>query len=48
MSYFNQCEYCGASLDPGEKCDCMGSAVNATNEETIKRGSSNEDSNKGN
>ena len=20
--YFRECEYCGASLDPGEKCDC--------------------------
>lgn len=22
MAYFNKCEYCGASLDPGERCDC--------------------------
>ncbi len=21
--YFNECPYCGASLDPGEKCDCQ-------------------------
>ena len=21
MSYFHTCEYCGANLDPGEKCD---------------------------
>lgn len=20
--YFKECEYCGATLDPGEKCDC--------------------------
>lgn len=20
--YFRLCEYCGAALDPGEKCDC--------------------------
>ena len=20
--YYRQCEICGASLDPGEKCDC--------------------------
>lgn len=20
--YFSTCEYCGGSLDPGEKCDC--------------------------
>lgn len=23
MSYFHECSKCGASLDPGEKCDCM-------------------------
>lgn len=22
--YFNTCEYCGANLDPGEKCNCKG------------------------
>lgn len=22
MAYFNKCEYCGAALDPGERCDC--------------------------
>lgn len=33
MSYFNQCEHCGAALDPGEKCDCIGSALNVTDEE---------------
>lgn len=22
MAYFNVCEICGATLDPGEKCDC--------------------------
>lgn len=22
MSYFHECSNCGASLDPGEKCDC--------------------------
>ena len=22
MSYYKICEVCGASLDPGEKCDC--------------------------
>lgn len=21
--YFNECKYCGATLDPGEKCDCQ-------------------------
>lgn len=23
-NYFTVCEYCGANLDPGEKCDCRG------------------------
>ena len=22
MSYYRECPYCGAALDPGEKCDC--------------------------
>lgn len=22
MAYFDRCEYCGAALDPGERCDC--------------------------
>lgn len=22
--YFKVCEWCGAHLDPGEKCDCRG------------------------
>ncbi len=21
--YYNVCEYCGANLDPGERCDCQ-------------------------
>ena len=23
MAYYNECPNCGASLDPGEKCDCQ-------------------------
>lgn len=23
MPYFNTCPYCGAHLDPGERCDCQ-------------------------
>lgn len=23
MSYYHACEYCGANLDPGERCDCI-------------------------
>lgn len=22
MAFYNQCERCGANLDPGEQCDC--------------------------
>lgn len=29
MSYFHICPYCGANLDPGERCDCPG-ALQAT------------------
>ena len=32
-TYYHTCKYCGASLDPGEKCDCMkeqDSSVNDT------------------
>lgn len=23
MNYYNVCPYCGAHLDPGERCDCI-------------------------
>lgn len=23
MSYYHTCPYCGAHLDPGERCDCQ-------------------------
>lgn len=23
MRYFRPCPYCGANLDPGERCECM-------------------------
>lgn len=23
MSYYRTCPYCGAHLDPGERCDCQ-------------------------
>lgn len=22
MAFYNVCPYCGANLDPGERCDC--------------------------
>lgn len=24
MNYYKTCPYCGANLDPGERCDCAG------------------------
>lgn len=32
MSYFNECEYCGAALDPGEKCECRRNQNNKEHE----------------
>ncbi len=29
MSYYRICPYCGAALDPGEKCGCLTPARNA-------------------
>lgn len=23
MAYFRECSHCGATLDPGERCDCI-------------------------
>lgn len=31
MSFYKVCPYCGANLDPGEKCDCQ------DKEEPVKR-----------
>lgn len=30
MSYYHTCQHCGANLDPGERCDCGGSAWDNT------------------
>ena len=27
MPYYWTCPYCGANLDPGEKCDCKGKLI---------------------
>lgn len=32
VSYFRTCPQCGAHLDPGESCDCAGSAETRENE----------------
>ena len=40
MAYYKICEYCGASLDPGERCDCphsIGTAVKAEPERCTLR-----------
>lgn len=42
--YYNECKYCGCSLDPGEKCDCSG-AVEAVRMITYTR-SDNSDTKK--
>jgi len=35
MSYYVTCIYCGANLDPGERCDCQDTAeLSETNKET--------------
>lgn len=38
MAYFNECEYCGAALDPNEKCDCLQSKKNNMRERYIHAG----------
>lgn len=30
MSYYRPCPYCGAHLDPGERCDCQAPAKSKT------------------
>lgn len=27
MAQYRICEYCGAALDPGERCDCQGATA---------------------
>lgn len=39
MSYYRTCPYCGANLDPGERCDCQDNkktALSAANAEDGK------------
>lgn len=31
-TYYYTCPYCGANLDPGEKCDCLGEKENTNND----------------
>ena len=39
MAYYNQCPYCKANLDPGEKCDCDKTEIKEENKiiHTIKK-----------
>ena len=32
MNYYKTCERCGASLDPGERCDCNTEKQNTPNQ----------------
>ena len=34
---FRVCEYCGARLDPGERCDCRKAKAEARPEKTINK-----------
>lgn len=36
--FYNSCPYCGANLDPGEKCDCLEEKTSeAEYKKTIKK-----------
>lgn len=35
-TYFSQCAYCGARLDPGERCDCRKAKLERKPVKTIK------------
>ena len=32
MAYYRKCNYCGANLDPNEKCDCLDEKLRTQNE----------------
>ena len=34
MPYYRTCPYCGANLDPGERCDCQDKQEEPTDTET--------------
>ena len=34
MPYYRTCPYCGANLDPGERCDCQEEQEEPTDTET--------------
>lgn len=41
MALYKKCPYCGANLDPCEKCDC-GSEIDKINDDTLQLNSSQE------
>lgn len=38
MSYYRPCPYCGANLDPGERCDCWDEKETAADAANIDGG----------
>lgn len=41
MPYYWTCPYCGANLDPGEKCDCKDNEKDNEKEDDIHDGNEN-------
>ena len=40
MPYYNICELCGGTLDPGERCDCQERAKELQKEQQLKKSAS--------
>ena len=36
MGYYRTCPYCGAHLDPGERCDCKGGDLLLVDHPSVK------------
>lgn len=36
MGYYRTCPYCGAHLDPGERCDCKGGDLLLADHPSVK------------
>lgn len=37
MSWYKECEHCGATLDPGERCDCAAEFLGSTKKESDRK-----------
>lgn len=35
MNYYRTCSYCGANLDPGERCDCRDERLSPPKSQTF-------------